>query len=284
MSERRTTLGASEVATILGFSPWSSPFALWARIHGLTEADTSTSTTRGQILEPAIRDWYARSIGAQIIAGPEYGATPWTRQDRPWQAARPDGYWWAGGEPPMRLLEIKTTRDWSDWTDGVPAYYAVQVLWQQWVAAGSLWGAPTETHLVAFATMSDEIRTFVLPYDEQAQQRAERLSELVSAWWERHIEGGEPVEADAHAATREAIRQMYARPTREFLPPTPERTALVEDYRRAVAARKALEPACELARNRLLVEIGNTAGIDGLCTLSAGKARRLTLKGEPTDG
>ena len=85
---------------------------------------------------------------------------------------------------------------------------------------------------------------------------------------------------DAHASTREAIRQMYARPTKEYLQPTPELASLVADYRAAQAAHKATETPYELARNRLVAAIGNTSGIDGLCTLTAGKARRLILKGE----
>ena len=85
---------------------------------------------------------------------------------------------------------------------------------------------------------------------------------------------------DAHAATRDALRQIYARPNRVFLEPTPALSALVADFRAAKAQADAAKGPLELARNRLVFAIGDAAGIDGLCTYSAGKARRLTLKGE----
>ena len=281
MGAPRTTLGASEVAAIFGFSPWVSPFALWARLHGLTEKEEENAETlRGHILEPAIREWYGKKLGVKLRKGPEYGETPWSREDAPWQAARPDSYWWQSEENPINLLEIKTARDWHDWADGVPVYYKMQVLWQQWVCAGTLYGPPAETHVVCYSPMNDEIREYILTYDEQAQRRAAQLSKLATEWWDRHIVGGEPVVIDAHASTREAIRQMYARPTKEYLQPTPELASLVADYRAAQAAHKATETPYELARNRLVAAIGNTSGIDGLCTLTAGKARRLILKGE----
>ena len=272
----RGTIGASEVACILGYNPWSSPFALWAKLHGLTESSGNAQTERGNILEPAIIAWYAKKIGATIHAGPAYGETPWTRTDAPWQAARPDGWWLDDGV--CNLLEVKTCRDWNDWQNGIPAYYAAQVLWQQWIVGEK--NPKVNTILVAYNIQNDEIRLFPAPYDATAQRRARRLSDLVTEWWTRHIVEGQPVEVDAHESTREAIRQMYARPTKEYLPVTPELSGLVADFRAAKDAHKATETPYELARNRLVAAIGNTSGIDGLCTLTAGKSRRLILKEE----
>ena len=272
------SIGASEVAAIVGLHRFSSPFSLWAKIHGLTPPfDGNAATARGQILEPAIRAWYSRQVGTEIQPGPEWGTEPWRRTDAPWQAARPDGFWW-DDDGICHLLEVKTCESWDHWgeagTGDVPQDYAIQVLWQQWVAGMA------DSHLVAYNRWNDEIRAYILPYDERARRLAAALSARVTRWWERHIIAGEPVEADGSAATREALRAMYARPTREYLEPTPERAALVADYRRAKAAAEAAAAPLELARNRLVAAIGNAGGIDGLCTYSAGKSRRLTLKGE----
>jgi len=276
---KRTTLGASEVAAIFGFSRFASPFSLWAKLHGLTTDKATATTLRGQIIEPAFREWYAGRLGVQIVPGPRYEDTPWQRADMPWQAARPDGHWIDGDG--LHLIEIKTTRDWQAWHDGPPPDYRFQVLWQQWVASGMPWGAPlVDTHLIAYCPMAEDFRDFQLAWDEKTQRRAARLSELASEWWERHIIGGEPPEVDEHAATREALRQMYAKPMRGFLEPTPELSALVADFRAAKVVADAAKAPLELARNRLVFAIGDAAGIDGLCTYSAGKSRRLTLKGE----
>lgn len=276
------SLGASEVAAVVGLHRFASPFSLWAKIHGLTPPfEGNAATARGQILEPAIRDWYARQIGHVIAAGPEYGSEPWRRLEAPWQAARPDGWWY--DDDGLWLLEVKTCDSWEHWgeagTGDVPQDYAVQVLWQQWVTDGRI-GGLQGSHLVAYNRWNDEIRVYLLPWDARARRLAAALSARVTAWWERHVIAGEPVEVDGSAATREALRAMYARPTREYLEPTPERAALVTDYRKAKAVAEAAAAPLELARNRLVATIGNAAGIEGLCTYSAGKSRRLTLKGE----
>ena len=276
---RRHTLGASEVAAIFGFSRFASPYSLWAKLHGLTTDTPTGATLRGQIIEPAFRDWYAGRLGVQIVPGPRYEDTPWQRLDAPWQAARPDGHWIDGQG--LHLLEIKTTRDWYGWDDGPPPDYRFQVLWQQWVAAGMPWNVPlVDSHLIAYCPMGEDFRDFQLAWDEKTQRRAANLSRMATEWWERHIIGGEPPEVDAHAATRDALRQVYARPTRTYLEPTPHLSALVADFRAAKEAADAAKGPFELARNRLVAAIGDAAGIDGLCTYSAGKARRLTLKGE----
>ena len=276
---RRHTLGASEVAAIFGFSRFSSPYALWAKLHGLTTDAPTGATLRGQIIEPAFRDWYAGRLGVKVTPGPRYEDTPWQRLDLPWQAARPDGHWI--DTTGLHLIEIKTTRDWYAWHDGPPPDYRFQVLWQQWVAAGMSWDVPlVDTHLIAYCPMGEDFRDFQLAWDERTRSRAARLSELVTAWWERHIIGGEPPEVDEHSATREALRQVYARPNRVYLDATPELSALVDDYRTEKAAYDAAKDKKELARNRLVAAIGHHAGIDGLCSFSAGKNRALTLKGE----
>lgn len=277
------SLGASEVAAIVGLHRFSSPFALWARLKGLTPPFTgNAATARGQILEPAIRDWYSRRVGHVIAAGPEYGSEPWRRDDAPWQAARPDGFWHSGAA--FYLLEVKTTDSWEHWgeegTADVPQDYAVQVLWQQWVAADRGCYPLVGTHLVAYNRWNDEIRIYVLPWDERAQRLARLLSDRVTAWWGRHIIQGEPVEVDDSAATRDALRAMYTRPTGVYLEPTPALVAMVNDYRASKAAFDVAEARKELDRNRLLAAIGNAAGIDGYCSLSAAKNRALTLKKE----
>ena len=186
---RRHTLGASEVAAIFGFSRFSSPYALWAKLHGLTTDAPTGATLRGQIIEPAFRDWYAGRLGVKVTPGPRYEDTPWQRLDLPWQAARPDGHWI--DTTGLHLIEIKTTRDWYAWHDGPPPDYRFQVLWQQWVAAGMSWDVPlVDTHLIAYCPMGEDFRDFQLAWDERTRSRAARLSELFTAWWERHIIGG----------------------------------------------------------------------------------------------
>ena len=55
--QRRAALGGSEIAAVLGLSPFESKFALWHRKAGLTEPiDDSPEMEWGRRLEAAIRD------------------------------------------------------------------------------------------------------------------------------------------------------------------------------------------------------------------------------------
>ena len=74
MNESIPTIGSSSIASILGLSPWSSPWDVWARMHGLTESTSSLATARGHILEPAIGMHYADLNNVSIEKGPEYEA------------------------------------------------------------------------------------------------------------------------------------------------------------------------------------------------------------------
>lgn len=266
------TIGASEVACILGFHPYLSPYKLWAQLCGLIPRREAgnLATRRGQILEPALRDWYARESSMPIHPGPGIDELPWTRPDAPWQAARPDG--WTS----ERLVEIKTASGWEDWgpegTDQIPTHYAAQVLWQQWVAASHLENLQG-TDLVAYDRWTDEIRVYRLPL---RLDLAEKLVRKVASWWRLHVELGTPPSLDGTEATRSALNSRWPVERSPELEPTPELEQLVTDYRLTVDLAATAEAHKEVARNRLVAAIGGAAGITGLCTYRASKGRLQT--------
>lgn len=268
------TIGASEVAAVLGLSPWLSPYKLWAQLTGLMPryggGNGNLATRRGQILEPALRDWYAREAGIELQPGPTLAESPWTRPDAPWQAARPDGW------NDTSLVEIKTTSGWEGWgpeeSGLVPIHYATQVLWQQWVAAPRL-PSLAETVVVAFDRYTDEIRVYRLPI---RLDLAEKIARRVAAWWRLHIELAEPPQVDGSLATREALSARYPVDFQPELDPSPELVALVDDYRLASEMADSALATKERARNRLVAAIGPASGVRGLCTYRASKPRLST--------
>jgi YqaJ-like viral recombinase domain len=55
---RKSTIGASEVAALLGVHPWLTPYQLWARKSGLIpEAEETPAMRRGRILEAVAIDF-----------------------------------------------------------------------------------------------------------------------------------------------------------------------------------------------------------------------------------
>ena len=127
------TVSASQIATILGISPWQSAHTLWHLKKGTRPAEPQTNAqTRGHEFEPLIAEWFA-------AAHPEWQVCvtgTWRHRARHWQTATPD---WVlipdAGElmpeqEPTALLEIKTAQDLVAWGDEVPNYYRAQAMWQ----------------------------------------------------------------------------------------------------------------------------------------------------------
>src|SRR5512141_1477370 len=83
---RRNGIGASEVAAILGLSPWQSPYSLWhAKAHGWI-TDPSPEMQWGTAMEPVIRRQWAADHGIAV-----YTSGTWAHHSRPWQRCNPDG-------------------------------------------------------------------------------------------------------------------------------------------------------------------------------------------------
>ncbi|WP_333758458.1 YqaJ viral recombinase family nuclease [Streptomyces sp. ISBFB 2968] len=134
------TITATEIAAVVGLSPWMSRFTLWHKKAGLRAApfEMTPAIEWGNRLEdPVAQKWQDEHPG--LIAAP---AGTWKHREREWQRATPDRliYPQPAGEfelpsQPTRLLEIKTSPIGDEWgpdgaEDGVPIWYRCQVMWQ----------------------------------------------------------------------------------------------------------------------------------------------------------
>lgn len=274
----RPTVGSSDVGAILGLSPWAGPWDVWARLTGLVPrySGASGATLRGQILEPAIRDWHAADLGVTVAPGPLLTDPGLPITD--WAHARPDGSYRIGGT--IRGVEVKTTRDFYGWGDDgtgdVPAYYAAQVAWQR-MALERLHGAPVAgTDLVAFCPMEEAIRRYDVPANPEVEAR---LLARVGAWYERHIVGGEMPDMDASQGCVAAMRALYCRPSREWLEPTEEDERAAAEMMALKSEIDARQARFDTLKNTLCNRIGNAYGITGVARWApSGKTRRFTLE------
>lgn len=133
---RASGIGGSEVAAVVGCSPWKSAFTLWAERTKRIDREVvdNESVEWGTLLEPVIADKFRRNHPELKVYT---GNDSWMHVDRPWQISNPDGvYLRPDGE--YGILEIKTAAyedDWKRWTPEngnewvVPVYYRTQVQW-----------------------------------------------------------------------------------------------------------------------------------------------------------
>lgn len=124
LRSRRQGIGGSDVAPILGLSPWRTPLNVWEDKLGLGEDvdETSPALYWGNLLEAPIRQAYADATGMKVTKPAEM----FISKEHPFMVANLDGIREDG-----RLVEFKTTSVGNNWgepgTDQIPDYYLTQV-------------------------------------------------------------------------------------------------------------------------------------------------------------
>lgn len=251
---RARRIGASEVACVLGISPYGGPFDVYARIvHGIGRADAPELTV-GRYLERAVLDWFRDNAGEYRIstavsgrAHPRYG----------WLSATPDAALLVPDETePRALIECKTDRSRDAWgepdTDQVPMWYAAQC--QAQMAVFSM----PRVYVPVLFTQAYEFALYVVERDEAV---IDAILTHCGAWYERHVVTGEMPALDGGSAAGEYLRRRYPTNNGELAEATPEQAGLAREY---VAAKTAEGEASERAavlRQRLILEIGERDGL-----------------------
>lgn len=264
LAERRNGIGGSEIAAVIGLSPFESRFSLWHRKTGFARAQVDNSAMKwGRRLEHAIAEEFTDNH-------PEFWVRRtgmWRNIERPWQFANPDrllrfrGTSWMTDdmfcEPPSKsLLEIKNARDGADWgepgSDEIPVYYRCQVLWYL-----DTLGMNTAYVTVLIAGM--EPREYVIQHNED---EAEYLRQEAQAFL-YSIEADDRPDIDEHGATYQIVRELHPDIDDVDVELNAE---LVDRYRAALAEFKAAEDAKRHATSLVLDAMGD--------------ARRATHEGE----
>ncbi len=133
---RKSGIGSSEVATIVGLNPWETPYQLWRRKVGLDKPKEENFAMRaGHYLEDAVSRFWMDETGRQII---KRSAGDWIIRDndRPYLQVSPDRTYWLGesrANSEKGILECKTTQMTVD-ADNLPEHWFCQVQYQLGVA------------------------------------------------------------------------------------------------------------------------------------------------------
>jgi putative phage-type endonuclease len=261
---RKTRIGGSEVAAILGVSPWQSPYSLWhTKRNGWIDYTSTPQQDWGTRLEPALLGWYFDHEGVKYSGSDG----TYVHRDRDWQLFNPDALGYDGDPIYDVVVEAKSARRGDDWgqpgTDEIPLYYRPQVIWgmdclgiTKAKVVVSIAGAPPELYTVDYnPAEADEIRA-------QVEEFVTSLQEDI-----------EPA-LDSHVATYETVRRLHPdiEPKTEVELAT--RTAL--DYLAAKRNLKAAEAAETEATSRLLDAMGSAQYATWLGTKVARRQAKQT--------
>jgi putative phage-type endonuclease len=276
LAARRKGIGASEIAAVLGISPWESPFSLyWRKVNGW-DYEPSAEMEWGTRLEDAIArkyedahpDLYVQKSGLCVGHEPWMLATP----DRligiacrhPAGASTASMGYSSGcsdcmntgmGEPPHGVLELKTAHSADGWgepgTDDIPVYYRAQVLWQMLIA-------DVPSGEVAVLIGGSQYREYLVRYD------ARDLDVMFEAGrrFMARIEAGDPPPIDDHHATISTLKRLH--------PDLEDTDAEVPESVAAGYAR-----ACEMERKAKAVKKRYEARL----LAAMGAAKRATVGG-----
>ncbi|NUQ88930.1 MAG: hypothetical protein HOQ43_10760 [Glycomyces artemisiae] len=200
---RMDRLGGSEIAAVLGLSPWESRFSLWHRKQGIGAPTVETDEMRwGRLLEAPILAEFERRHAGEFDLNAD-GITLANRE-RPWQIATPDGILIHPEDAGITLgiVEVKTARTADGWglegTDEVPVYYRTQALWYLDALGLSV------AHFAVLIAGS-EYREYIVRAD--ADEAA--ILRDAGAEFRADLEAGRRPNIDAHSSTYQVIRELH---------------------------------------------------------------------------
>lgn len=300
----RTSIGASEVANILGIG-FRTPFDFWQlRTRGEPDedidGDLSDETeemsptdprSRGNRWEPVVIDEYVAVTGRAGTAAGAFlghpGALVTVRHPTiPWMTASPDGFTIDEGD--VGGLECKTSvvspRCWgphgtvipdADAFDEaiVPGSYYTQTQWQ---------AACLDVPYVDLAVLlgSYRLRVYRILRDDSCIRQ---LVVQVGAWRERHLVRGEAPPIDGSDGARGWLSRRYAAVKTQERRATEDEAEKIRAYVVAKAQQKAAEATADQLRNEIALAMGSAyklfLGAGQSVTLTTGAQRRLLLNG-----
>jgi putative phage-type endonuclease len=253
LEARKAGVTASEIAVLMGLSPYGSPFELYHRKIGTLppEADKAVFE-RGHVLEPYIAGKFAERHPELGVGGD--GRALFAHSERPWQMATPDRIIFDAARisgPDLAVLECKTDAGGDEWgdegTDDIPVHYRCQVLWQM-----DVMGVPAA--FVGCLLMRQwKIRFYQLTMDSAARADLKVMRSAARRFLER-IDHGPAPEVDWRPATTGALRHLHPTVTDTDVPIS---TQLAGWYLAACRREKAAGERKDLYANRIRALIGD---------------------------
>lgn len=182
---RRRGIGGSDLAAILGLSPWATPVDVWMQKTGRAESTPTNARMHwGNTLEQAVAAEYARVTGYRIARAGRMLQHPTLplvgHLDR---VVSEDGTQprVSRRNPPSRILEVKTSGSGDGWgeegTDEIPPYYATQCIHYLGLSGAQVCD-------VAVLIRGSDFRRYIIERDEAL---IEQTQTFAAAWWERHV-------------------------------------------------------------------------------------------------
>lgn len=246
LSVRSGGIGASDVASILGYNRYTTPWKVWAEKTGqaVDEREMSAAAQLGIDLEPWLLGQAEKMLGEPVR---KTAARSYAHPDYRHHLASPDGYV-AGFEYGVELktaglFGFGTPEGWTE--DSVPLGYEFQVRWQMHVMN---WDRVYIIALVAGLGMV----AYQIDRDPDLEKA---MVTQVEDWWDRYVTAY--VEPPLGRGDNDTLGDLYPEATNEAIDLTgTDALTLAAEYRRHAEAEKAAKEAKEATAAELKALLG----------------------------
>ena len=213
---RKSSIGGSDAASILGFNPWKSAIDVWMEKTGRSKPIEDNERMRiGRDLEEYVAKRFEEETGRKVRRKNAVLVHP----EHEWMTANVDRL--IVGEDTG--LECKVTNSYaaSDWKDGCPLHYQFQCHHYMAVTGASGWW-------IAALVGNEKIATHFIERDEDVIQS---LTALEKDYWETYITKDEMPPPDGSSAAQDAIKELYPMSAPETFVELPKDVACLLDRR-----------------------------------------------------
>lgn len=224
--DRKSYLGGSEIAAVVGLSPYKTSLDVWARKALGIDSPTSPAAEVGIVLEPAVVELYRLRRRAEDMRILGTCVDP----DEPWIGATPDRVRDCGVNVQVKVVGMWQASRWGDPDDGpesVPAEALCQVAWESNAIERAHGRRIDLSHVVAL--VGTDLRIYEVPTD---RAMIAMLIDAARAFWTDHVLTGKPPEiTEAEAASaRDLVRVLYPKDTRPVVDANDEIVRLAIAY------------------------------------------------------
>ena len=248
LDERRKGVGGSDVAAIMGLSPWRTAYQVWVeKVTGESDDISGKPAVHwGNMLEALVGDEYRSNHPDRIVRRvngiARSIARPWAQASLDYEVRDPDLGW--------GVLEIKTAgyRSANHWEDGVPVFYQTQVAHYL-----SVTGRPFAD--VAVLIGGQDYREYRIMRDEDD---VAAVDAAVDAFWHGNVEAM----AEPEATASDSAAVFSAHPDAGGLVRMDAVPASLGRYRMACAEYDRAKAAKDECAALLKAEIGDDGGWD----------------------
>lgn len=239
LEERRKGIGGSDVAAILGLSPYKTAYQVYREKRKEVDAwEGNEATDWGKRMEPAIRQWYSDQTGRAVRLPKKL----MYHSKYPFMLASLDGF-----TDDRRIVEIKTARSSRGWgepgTNEIPDYYAVQVHHYMIVTGFEVADVP-----VSIGGGSPVL--YEVPAD---MELAGMIIEACAVFWKR-VEDGNPPDPVTYA---DAVARFGKVKSEGIVTASQMTEKAIEELKYIKGQITALEADEEAIRGRLITFLGD---------------------------